>query len=146
MTTATHTCTCARPTTARPARVAGAVGTAPVPRASTVAVEATAPAALTVTVERQEQRTRLVLVGELEATTAPLLDCLVADALDRQRGELVLDLSQTSFCDVRGLDCLLAARRRAHAGSRRLHLLGAAPVLRHLLRLSGAADVLGPED
>ncbi|WP_167580828.1 STAS domain-containing protein [Kineococcus rubinsiae] len=102
----------------------------------------TEPAALTVTVARGARGTVLRLDGELEATTAPLLDCLVADVVDRHRGDLSVDLTRTAFCDVKGLNSLLAARRRVHARGRHLTLVGPDPLLRHLLRISGAGDVV----
>jgi len=145
MTTATPHSTSPRPTVRTAAAAFRTVGGQPVPCVAAgrnAAPPPPGPAALTVTVERSARGTRLQLDGELEATTAPLLDCLVADALDRRGGEVLLDLSRTGFCDVRGLDCLLDARRGTHARGRRLVLCGAAPLLQHLLRLSGAGDVI----
>jgi len=140
MTTVTQRTTTARPT-------ARLVTHRPLPVADVDVVSVPAsPAALTVTVERVAGVTRLHLEGELEATTAPLLDCLVTDALGRRDGDLLLDLTEAGFCDVKGLDCLLAARRRAQARGRRLSLHGATPLLRHLLHLTGGADMITPED
>ena len=136
----TTTCPCAT-TTATPARASSA-------RATTLPAgeqrRATAePAALTVTVVRRAHTTEFRLDGELEATTTPLLDCLVADALDRSGGDLSLDLAATSFCDVKGLNCLLATRRRVQARGGHLTILGTDRLLQRLLRVSGAADVIG---
>jgi anti-sigma B factor antagonist len=147
MTTTTRSAPSQRPRTG-PVPATGRPTAAPRPVPTSVDADAapgpTAPATLTVTVEHTDRGTCLHLDGELEATTAPLLDCLVADALER-RGEVLVDLSRTTFCDVRGLDCLLAARRRAQAPGRRLSLLGTPPLLRDLLTLTGAADLIGPE-
>jgi len=136
MTAVTQRTTTAPPTTRPGPAAARRVLPAPGPAS---------PAALTVTVERVCGVTRLHLEGELEATTAPLLDCLVTDALERRHGDVLLDLTEAGFCDVKGLDCLLTARRRARARGRRLSLRGASPLLQHLLHLTGAADVIGPE-
>lgn len=148
MTTVTQRSSCARSTILTTGAAPRAVGPRPVPCGPVgddVSPASPGPAALTVTVQRSAQGTRLQLDGELEVTTAPLLDCLVTDALDRPGGELLLDLTQTGFCDVKGLNCLLAARRSASTRGRHLSLIGAAPLLQHLLHLSGAADVIRPE-
>jgi len=135
MSTATHVTTTTAATTT----------TAPTGAAADVLDATAEPAALTVSVVRGPEGTRLDLAGELEATTAPLLDCLVTDALEHEPGAVVLDLTRAAFCDVRGLDCLLTARRRAIARGRRLGVRGATPLLRRLLSVSGAADVIAPE-
>ncbi|NAZ83751.1 STAS domain-containing protein [Kineococcus sp. R8] len=146
MTATTHTsCTSAPDTLSRtrPARPSAPPSTHQ-HRPPSAEIGVAGPAALTVTVARRAGTTELSLAGELEASTAPLLDCLVADALDRRR-DVSLDLSRTEFCDVKGLNCLLATRRRVHAHGRRLTFVGAQPLLRHLLGVSGAADVLAAD-
>jgi anti-sigma B factor antagonist len=130
---------------ASPCRSTPAAAPAPALATAAAPAPATEPAALTVSVTRGPSgATLLHLDGELEATTAPLLDCLVTDALQHQGGDVSLDLADVVFCDVKGLDCLLAVRRRVHARGRHLDVTGATALLRHLLDLTGGGDVLAP--
>ncbi|WP_406502510.1 STAS domain-containing protein [Streptomyces sp. NBC_01602] len=57
-----------------------------------------------------EAGTGLVLVGELHRDTAPCCARLVGDVSPTGRGDIEIDVRALTFCDVSGLNPLLAAR------------------------------------
>jgi anti-sigma B factor antagonist len=64
----------------------------------------------------------VVLGGELDIATAPLLDATLADVERNGTGTVLLDLAQVQFIDSTGLRSLLSARQRAEAAGRKLRL------------------------
>ena len=84
---------------------------------------------------------RLVLSGELDTHTAPML----AERLGEVSGaaDIVLDLSATTFISSAGLSVILTEQRRleAHGGS--LIVSDPAPTVARTIELSGLADTLG---
>lgn len=76
----------------------------------------------------------LTVTGELDASTAPLLDRhLDGNLHDRT----VIDLSQVTFLGVAGLQVLEAAVTRAGHERRRLALVSSSPTDLRILRLFG---------
>ena len=68
---------------------------------------------------------------EIDITSAPDLRSALVDAAARGHGTLVVDMTQTQFCDSSGLHTLLAAHRRAQAeGGALMLVISASPVLR----------------
>lgn len=67
---------------------------------------------LTVNRREVEGMTVLALSGELDVATAPDLDGRISEVLEGGEGPLVLDLSQLSFLDSKGLACFLRASAR----------------------------------
>jgi anti-sigma B factor antagonist len=64
----------------------------------------------------------VVLEGELDIATAPVLDATLADVERNGTATLLLDLAQVRFIDSTGLRSLLSARQRAEAAGRKLRL------------------------
>ena len=64
----------------------------------------------------------VVLGGELDIATAPLLDATLADVERNGTGTVLLDLAQVQFIDSTGLRSLLSARQRAETAGRKLRL------------------------
>lgn len=64
----------------------------------------------------------VVLEGELDIATAPLLDATLADVERNGTGTVLLDLARVQFIDSTGLRSLLSARQRAEAAGRKLRL------------------------
>ena len=64
----------------------------------------------------------VVLGGELDIATAPLLDATLADVERNGTGTVLLDLARVQFIDSTGLRSLLSARQRAEAAGRKLRL------------------------
>jgi len=68
---------------------------------------------------------------EIDITSIPELRSALLEASAHGHGTLVVDMTQTQFCDSSGLHTLLAAHKRAQAeGGELLLVITAAPVLR----------------
>lgn len=82
----------------------------------------------------------LRLDGEIDDETYPaLLLALEAIAADGRPGDVHLDLSLVSFCDVAGLRAMVGLAERL-GGERRVVLHAPAPPLRTILRVLGWDD------
>ena len=78
----------------------------------------------------------LVVVGELDVVTAPVLaERLATDATIR-----VIDLRHVTFVDAQGIRPLLAAARRRSSGAA-LELSAPSPAVRRFLALAGLAPI-----
>jgi anti-anti-sigma factor len=76
-------------------------------------------------------------LGELDLSTAPMLDAELQKAMKDGGSEVILDLSAVTFIDSTGVRLLvIAASRWRHTGKRLRMLRGSAPVER-VLKLSG---------
>ena len=64
----------------------------------------------------------VMLEGELDIATAPLLDATLADVERNGTGTVLLDLARVQFIDSTGLRSLLSARQRAETAGRKLRL------------------------
>jgi anti-anti-sigma factor len=83
--------------------------------------------------ERQHWPTLVTLVGELDLSTAPLLDECLADIV----GDLNIDCSGLDFIGAPGMQCLVAAHARAQQAGARLVIVEPPSSLLRLLRLAG---------
>jgi anti-sigma B factor antagonist len=80
---------------------------------------------------------------EIDITNAPSLRSAMLAAAAHANGTLVVDMAATRFCDVSGLQALLAARRRALVeGGELLVVLPRAAGARRVLAISGAEYVI----
>ncbi|WP_079148679.1 STAS domain-containing protein [Streptomyces agglomeratus] len=62
-----------------------------------------------------ETRMGLTLVGELDRESVPLLQTALQNCLQPVgRGDIEINVEGLTFCDVSGLNALLAAARRRH--------------------------------
>jgi anti-anti-sigma factor len=93
---------------------------------------------LSIDERRGDGEVRLLLDGELDPHSAPLL-------LERVRGAvvwcpdgtLVLELGGVTFIDSSGIRVLIEAKQAMEAGGGRLELANATPVTRRLLQITG---------
>ncbi len=83
----------------------------------------------------------LVLEGDLDIATAPLLTAALTDALEAvpALSEVIVDLDGVRFCGVRGLTVLLDAADRVTGTGGRLVLARCTPHMRRLMDLVGVA-------
>ncbi len=81
------------------------------------------------------------LSGTLDIATSPSLRAALMEAADRDKHEIIVDLSQLEFLDSTGLGALIGAHKRAaeHDGAVRL-VTHEGQILR-LLRITGLLDV-----
>lgn len=88
-------------------------------------------------------RTEAVLIGELDAATAPEVRRALFAALEAGDG-LDLDLRDVTGCDGAGLNALLELRNRALAAHRTLTVTAASDTVLRLLDLTGNRGALTP--
>ena len=95
------------------------------------------------TIDTVERGASLVLVveGELDITTAQMLDDALRSAVATAAARIVIDLLGVSFIDSTGLHVLIK-----HAGAEesdpRIRLTRGSPQAQRLFELTGAADYL----
>lgn len=99
-------------------------------------------ALLTARIEKSNGVARLLLHGELDIWTAPLLTepltALEQDGVD----EIMLELRDLTFMDVAGLHAFVDAQYRAEMNGHRLLIVGAPPFARRLFQLTGTEHLL----
>ncbi|MFI1067076.1 STAS domain-containing protein [Streptomyces spororaveus] len=81
--------------------------------------------------------------GEMDIDRAPMLRHALHAAITRPGGpeEIVIDVSDLSFCDSVGLNVLIGARRTAAEHGRRITLRGPQPQFLRLLDMTGATGL-----
>ncbi len=85
---------------------------------------------------------RVVVSGELDGQTAPLLSGVLDGQLQRDHVELQVDVAGMTFVDLRGVYVLMAAAGRARAGGGRLRVRHPSPLLARMAQLCGVEDML----
>jgi anti-sigma B factor antagonist len=85
---------------------------------------------------------RIVVAGELDIATAPLLEAALEAAEARDVERILVDLEAVPFIDSSGLKALLRAVDRSAADSCRLSIARSGPQARQLFELSGALSRL----
>ena len=86
---------------------------------------------------RDQLMTRVELRGELDALTAGQCGEFLLTLLDEHPPNIVLDLSELSFCDAGGLSAFVRLANRAEAMSGVVTLTGIRPLLARQLRITG---------
>ncbi|WP_089157893.1 STAS domain-containing protein [Micromonospora sp. NBS 11-29] len=84
----------------------------------------------------------LRLVGELDLSTAPALNTAIDRLLAEGRRELLLDLTELTFCDSTGIAAFVRGDNLAGAGDGWLRLTGATGRVARVLQVTGLAEVL----
>jgi anti-sigma B factor antagonist len=92
-----------------------------------------------IAVVEADEAIRLVLSGELDIATAPLLDAALVAAEAGSAPRILLDIAGVPFIDSSGLRTLIAAADRAADDGGRLAITNVGPQARRLFELSGAA-------
>jgi anti-sigma B factor antagonist len=81
-----------------------------------------------------------MIVGELDAYSAPGLQEQINELLENNVDEIVLDLSQTGFLDSSGLRAILGAQRRLGDNEGKLRLRSPSEAVSRLLEITGLTD------
>jgi anti-anti-sigma factor len=92
---------------------------------------------LAIITEHHSQRSVVRLQGELDVFTRDRLRHAIGSALQGHPPILVVDLSGLDFADCAGISTLVWAQKRLAAGGSELVTIGAKPVVRRLLQLTG---------
>ena len=85
---------------------------------------------------------RVLVVGEIDVSTAHLLGDQLAELLESGWREVVADLREVSFMDTSGLHVLLDAHERAGQVDAVLSVAVEPGPVRRLLELTGAGRIL----
>jgi anti-sigma B factor antagonist len=93
-----------------------------------------------VTADAQEVRARLA--GELDLATADELTGLVDDLIRGGYRRLVLDLTDLSLCDARGLAAFVAVADALEEAGGDLTMTGLCPLVRELFEITALSAVL----
>lgn len=92
----------------------------------------------------EDAAVRLAVVGEIDLSTVPVLEAALSPLIAEGATHVALDLSGVTFCDVSGLNRLLAARTMLDALGSELVLHGPCPSLQILLDVLDPALELAP--
>ncbi len=94
-----------------------------------------------VSAARDGQVALFALGGSLDIATSPTLRAALMECADRDKHEIIVDLTHLEFLDSTGLGALIGAHKRSaeHAGSVRV-VAQEGQILR-LLRITGLLDV-----
>jgi anti-sigma B factor antagonist len=108
-------------------------------------------AGLDVDVTHDGDTLRMQVAGELDMATAlRLLDALQTTAMSDGTGShatqgIVVDLTQLTFCDVRGLAALVQTHQTFRESGRTVSIRGASSQIRRMLTITGEQGILDPD-
>jgi anti-anti-sigma factor len=84
---------------------------------------------------------RLVVRGEVDVQTAPLLERAVTDVFDAGTRHVTLDLADVGFIDSSGLRTLIALQRRAETEEGTLRLTPQSRAVMRLFEVTGLGEL-----
>ena len=84
----------------------------------------------------------LVLAGELDIASAPILETAISSLCENGTARIVLDLSELTFMDSTGLRALLAADKLCAANGQTFSVTGATAPVQRLFELTGVSSAL----
>ncbi|MET7683989.1 STAS domain-containing protein [Streptomyces sp. NPDC005423] len=95
-------------------------------------------------VHRRDHDTRalIILAGEMDVTTAPLLGLTLATCARDGIRTVDVDATALAFCDVSGLNAFLAASRLATDAGTTLRLHHPPPIMARLIEITGSGSLL----
>jgi anti-anti-sigma factor len=97
---------------------------------------------MTIIVEAHPEQTIVRLGGDVDLCTARHVESCVVPLVDHVRTRLVVDLTETTFLDCRGLAVLLAVRDSLRARKALMVLRGVRGSVRRIVLMSELADLL----
>lgn len=100
---------------------------------------------LKISKKHRSGHTLVVVRGEIDLYTAPLLRGELVDAVG-DGGRTVVDMAHVEFCDSTGLSVLLSAMRRARERYGDLELAAVRPSVRRVLEVTGLDEVFTLHD
>jgi anti-sigma B factor antagonist len=100
------------------------------------------PPGIGVSVQRDGERVRIGLVGELDLGTVPAVARQLEQIQAEQPGTIEIDVRRLEFLDSTGLGLLFGANRRAREAGRRLVLLKGEGPIDRILELAHVEDVI----
>lgn len=85
----------------------------------------------------------VVVGGEIDLETSPILEAVLASAVERSSTDVRVDLSEVSFLDSSGIRLLATIQPRLAPLQRRLILTNTGSAVARVLAQSGMANVFG---
>ncbi|HET7193547.1 MAG TPA: STAS domain-containing protein [Nocardioides sp.] len=79
--------------------------------------------------------------GEIDLATAPELRAALAEVVRVPECKVIVDLTEVTFMDSTGLNALVLGWRKAKAVNGELQLVGAGPMVRKVLRVTGLEQI-----
>jgi len=95
-----------------------------------------------VTPHAGHDETRIVVAGDLDLASAPMLDWALSFALDRQPDRIAVDLRRLEMIDARCAHALAGASLRMGEWGGALVTFGSQPSVRRVLQLCGLGELL----
>jgi anti-sigma B factor antagonist len=93
-------------------------------------------------VSQMEDRCLIVLSGELDISTAPVLRHRLAEITPDLTTDLVLDIGLLTFIDSTGLSLMVSEHKKLQAQGAGLTIFSPTPMTRRLFEISGLNSVL----
>jgi anti-sigma B factor antagonist len=97
---------------------------------------------LEIVVRRGIGRTQVVVAGELDGSTAPILRERLVQVTANLDGDLVLDIGLLTFVDSTGLALFVAQHKRLQSTGSHLIIVSPRPMARRLFEITGLTQVL----
>ncbi|MBM0240111.1 STAS domain-containing protein [Micromonospora sp. ATA32] len=96
----------------------------------------------TVTYAQRDGGACLRLAGELDMSTAPELNAAIDRLAAEGERQLLIDLTELTFCDSTGISAFVRGDNRVAADGGWLRLTGAGGRVQRVLQVTGLAEVL----
>lgn len=112
--------------------------------AATLVQSAPPAVGLDVLMSAEGATTVIVLRGEADIATLPVVVDALARVIADQDGDVVVDLAQTDFIDTAALRAVLRARHVLHGGERQLTLRSPSRIAARLLAVFGLSQLVSP--
>jgi anti-anti-sigma factor len=99
---------------------------------------------LEVSVSDEGRTTIIVLRGEADIATVPIVVQAFADVVSDRDGDVVVDLAETEFINTAVLRVILRAKGVLAGGERQLTLRSPSPIAGRLLQIFGLGHLVAP--
>jgi anti-anti-sigma factor len=99
-------------------------------------------APLQITVSQMEDRTLIVVAGELDALTVPFLREMFVEVLGAGARDVVLDIGLLKFVDSTGLALFLTIHKKLEVDGHKLVIFSPTPMARRLFEVTGLTEFL----
>jgi anti-anti-sigma factor len=100
---------------------------------------------LEIVVRRAAGRTQVVVAGELDDSTAPILRERLVQVTANLVGDLVLDIGLLTFVDSTGLALFVAQHKKLQSMGSQLIIVSPGPMARRLFEITGLTQVFTVE-
>jgi anti-sigma B factor antagonist len=99
-------------------------------------------APLQITVSQMEDRTLIVVAGELDSLTVPFMRQKLVDVVEAGAGDVVLDIGLLKFIYSTGLALFLTFHKKLDVDGHKLVIFSPTPITRRLFEVTGLAEFL----